>query len=64
MIRHYERIVTLVLLLLTGCATAPALKVGEPAPPFTALDVSDNQVDLKAFKGKKNVVLMFYIAHT
>jgi peroxiredoxin len=43
--------------------TAPKtqLKVGDPAPDFTLTDNSGNQVKLSDFKGKKNVVLAFYV---
>jgi peroxiredoxin Q/BCP len=35
-------------------------KPGAVAPAFTLLDQDGNQVSLKDFKGKKNVVLYFY----
>jgi peroxiredoxin len=37
------------------------LKVGDPAPDFTLTDNNRNQVKLSDFKGKKNVVLAFYV---
>jgi cytochrome oxidase Cu insertion factor (SCO1/SenC/PrrC family) len=37
-----------------------ALKVGAPAPDFSAKDHNGNPVALKDFKGKKHVVLWFY----
>ncbi len=37
------------------------LKVGDPAPDFTLIDTSRKQVKLSDFKGKKNVVLAFYV---
>ncbi len=37
------------------------LKVGDPAPDFTLMDNNHNQVKLSDFKGKKNVVLAFYV---
>lgn len=37
------------------------LKVGEPAPDFTLPDTTGKPVKLSDFKGKKNVVLAFYI---
>ncbi len=37
------------------------LKVGQPAPDFTLPDTSGKPVKLSDFKGKKNVVLAFYI---
>ena len=46
--------------------TAPAppktqLKVGQPAPDFTLRDTAGKPVKLSDFKGKKNVVLAFYV---
>jgi cytochrome oxidase Cu insertion factor (SCO1/SenC/PrrC family) len=56
------------LLALTAVAFAqqPAppkthLKVGDPAPDFTLTDNSGKPVKLSDFKGKKNVVLAFYV---
>lgn len=37
------------------------LKVGEPAPDFTLTDTEGKEVSLHDFKGKKNVVLAFYV---
>jgi len=37
------------------------LKVGQPAPEFTLTDTSGKPVKLSDFKGKKNVVLAFYV---
>ena len=47
-------------------ATAPAppsthLKVGQPAPEFTLTDTEGKEVKLSDFRGKKNVVLAFYV---
>jgi peroxiredoxin Q/BCP len=36
------------------------LDVGEKAPGFSLMDQSDNAVALDEFRGKKNVVLVFY----
>ncbi len=43
--------------------TAPKtqLKIGDPAPDFTLWDNNHNQVKLSDFKGRKNVVLAFYV---
>jgi cytochrome oxidase Cu insertion factor (SCO1/SenC/PrrC family) len=37
------------------------LKVGQPAPDFTLPDTGGKPVKLSDFKGKKNVVLAFYV---
>ena len=37
------------------------LKVGQPAPDFTLTDTTGKPVKLSDFKGKKNVVLAFYV---
>ena len=37
------------------------LKVGQPAPDFTLPDTAGKPVKLSDFKGKKNVVLAFYV---
>ncbi len=39
----------------------PKFKVGDTAPDFTLKDQSGKQVSLHDFRGKKNVVLAFYI---
>ena len=38
------------------------VKIGDPAPDFTLPDHTGKQVKLSDFKGKKNVVLAFYVA--
>lgn len=37
------------------------LKVGQPAPDFILTDTEGKEVKLSDFKGKKNVVLAFYV---
>lgn len=37
------------------------LKVGQPAPEFALPDTAGKPVKLSDFKGKKNVVLAFYV---
>ena len=47
-----------------GAKAAPALKVGDPAPEFKLqyFDGSDlKNVNLSDYRGKKNVVLAFYV---
>lgn len=64
--------VFLVLLWVTACAfaqaqnpkPAPKIKVGDMAPDFTLLSFDGKDVkpvSLHDFKGKKNVVLAFYV---
>lgn len=49
--------------LAQAAPTPPAthLKVGMPAPDFTLTDTGGKPVKLSDFKGKKNVVLAFYV---
>ena len=37
------------------------LKIGDQAPDFTLSDTEGNKVKLSDFRGKKNVVLAFYV---
>ncbi|HLL69801.1 MAG TPA: redoxin domain-containing protein [Pyrinomonadaceae bacterium] len=37
------------------------MKVGDPAPDFTLSNTKGEKVKLSDFKGKKNVVLAFYV---
>ena len=46
---------------------APAgsfLEIGDKAPEFNLVDDSGNEVKLSDFKGKKNIVLVFYAEHS
>lgn len=68
-IRSLTAVTGLVLLLLgvVGRAQQPSappqtsVKVGDPAPDFTLQDQNLKPVKLSDFKGKKNVVLAFYV---
>jgi len=40
---------------------APKIKIGDTAPDFTLKDQNGNDVSLASFRGKKNVVLAFYV---
>lgn len=42
-------------------AQATKLKVGDMAPDFSLIDTNRNPVKLSDFRGKKNVVLAFYV---
>jgi cytochrome oxidase Cu insertion factor (SCO1/SenC/PrrC family) len=60
-------LLTTVLLSLVAAASAQAqapkthLKVGDPAPDFTLIDTKRQPVKLSDFKGRKGVVLAFYV---
>ena len=65
-----RRLTVLFLALALNVASAAAqqpaapkthLKVGDPAPDFTLPDTSGKPVKLSEFKGKKSVVLAFYV---
>ncbi len=66
----YRRLPWLGALLLTAYLAAYAqqptppkthLKVGQPAPDFTMRGTDAKTYKLSDFKGKKNVVLAFYV---
>jgi len=42
-------------------APDPKVKVGDTAPDFTLRDQNGKEVKLSDFRGKKNVVLAFYV---
>ena len=48
-------------LVAPGLVQAEALKVGDKAPEFTLADQEGRIVKLSDFRGKKNVVLAFYV---
>ena len=48
------------VLALAGVATA--LEVGETAPDFTLPSTTGEKISLSQFRGKKHVLLEFYIA--
>jgi peroxiredoxin len=45
----------------TPAAPQTHLKVGDTAPDFVLRDTTGNDVKLSDFRGKKNVVLAFYV---
>ena len=66
--RHFILAIMCVLavsatVLAQAAPTPPAthLKVGVAAPDFTLNDTTGKPVKLSDFKGKKNVVLAFYV---
>ena len=42
-------------------APTTTLKVGDTAPDFTLTDATGKEVKLSDFRGKKNIVLAFYV---
>ena len=57
-----------ILLILSMAASAQQptppktqLKVGDAAPDFSLTDTNGKEVKLSDFRGKKNVVLAFYV---
>jgi len=50
--------------LVNSASTGQSLKIGDKAPEFSMVDVSGNMVRLSDFRGKKNVVLIFYEEHS
>ena len=64
-----KKLLTVMLLLafaLVAAAQQPAapkthLKVGDAAPDFALTDTNGKPLKLSDFKGKKNVVLAFYV---
>ncbi len=59
-------LVTLMFVAAAFAQSTPApptthLKAGMPAPDFTLTDTAGKPVKLSDFKGKKNVVLAFYV---
>ena len=58
----------MVFLLFVYCVSADQSQavppqIGDQAPDFSLVDVSGNQIRLSDFKGRKNVVLVFYARH-
>jgi len=51
----------LLALAVPGMAQPATLKVGDRAPDFTLPDQDGRPVKLSDFRGKKNVVLAFYV---
>lgn len=49
------------LLALPSLASSATLAVGDRAPDFTLPDTEGKEVKLSEFRGKKNVVLAFYV---
>jgi peroxiredoxin len=66
MIRKAFSLMLLCTMALVAMAQQPAppktnLKVGDAAPDFTLPSTTGEKIKLSDFKGKKNVVLAFYV---
>jgi len=66
MIKKLFSVVVLLILSIVALAQQPAppkthLKVGDSAPDFTLPATDGKSYKLSDFKGKKNVVLAFYV---
>lgn len=64
--RLTQRTTNILLLigLLTGMSSvfeASALEVGDKAPDFTLSSTTGNAISLSQFRGKKSVLLEFYV---
>lgn len=62
----YSLLLTLLFTAFNFAQTAPKppeskLKVGDAAPEFVLNDTDGNVVKLSDFKGKKSVILAFYV---
>ena len=49
------------VLALPSLANSATLAVGDRAPDFTLPDTEGKEIKLSEFRGKKNVVLAFYV---
>ena len=49
--------------LVYSASAGQSLKMGDNAPDFSLVDASGKQIKSSEFKGKKNVVLVFYSEH-
>ena len=58
-------LILVVFAFLIYCPSAgQSQEVGDNAPDFSLLDASGKEIKLGGFKGKKNVVLVFYGWHS
>ena len=58
-------LILVVFAFLIYCPSAgQSQEVGDNAPDFSLFDASGKEIKLDGFKGKKNVVLVFYGWHS
>ena len=57
-------ILAVLAFFINGASAGQSLEVGDIAPDFNLVDASGKEIKLSDFKGKKNVVLVFYKWHS
>jgi len=50
--------------LINGASAGQSPEVGDSAPDFNLVGVSGDELRLSDYKGKKNVILIFYAEHS
>jgi cytochrome oxidase Cu insertion factor (SCO1/SenC/PrrC family) len=50
--------------VLVGAGAATALEIGEKAPDFTLLGTKGEKISLSQFRGKKTVLIEFYVGES
>jgi len=50
--------------LISGASAGQSPEVGDSAPDFNLVGVSGDELKLSDYKGKKNVILIFYADNT
>ena len=53
-------ILVVIVFLINGVSAGQSPEVGDSAPEFNLVSVSGDELRLSDFKGKKNVILIFY----
>ena len=61
-------LILVIFSLLVYCVSADQSQavppqIGDPAPDFSLVDVSGRRIRLSDYKGRKNLVLVFYARH-
>ncbi len=59
-----KRVASMAVLAFLAFTALAAASQDAPAPNVTGKSVQGGQVDVSAFKGEKNVLLVFYRMHT
>ena len=63
--KQMSRLCVLGMLLVNiwgGARVAMAVEVGEPAPDFSLSSTTGERISLSQFRGKKHVLLEFYVS--